>query len=265
MAEVARGVASPRRPHRLSLALVGVSSFFVLWQVFSAGGWFPPRYLPGPATVLATMWQLSDQMYSGATLWGHLGASIGRFAAGFVLAAAVGIPLGLLMGWYRWLDDVVSPFFEALRFVAPIAWVPFAGLWFGTGIGGPTLVIFSGAFAPCLINAYRGAKHVDRRLLEAARTLGASGPRIVCEVLLPASLPSIIAGLRISAGIGWQSLVGAELIVVGSGVGYMMVQGQLNVETPIVMAGMVAIGMVGVGIDLALGAFDARIKKHWGH
>ena len=250
--------------HLAALSIAGLVGFFAIWELLSLGGWFPPKYLPGPVAVLQTLWALTQAPYSGATLWGHLLASVGRFGIGYVLAAAIGIPLGLLMGWYRWLDDIVSPFFEALRFIAPIAWVPFAGLWFGTGIGGPTLIIFSGAFPPCLINAYRGAKYADKRLLEAARTLGASGPRIVAEVLLPASLPSILAGLRVSAGIGWQSLVGAELIVVGSGVGYMMVQGQLNVDTPIVMAGMVAIGVVGVGIDFILRRVEAHIKKSWG-
>ena len=263
MAQV-RTAQAPGRGTLMLLSIAGMAGFFILWQLLSVSGWFPPRYLPGPATVSATIVRLSGETFSGATLWGHLMASLGRFGIGFVLAAAIGIPLGLLMGWYRWLDDIVSPFFEALRFVAPIAWVPFAGLWFGTGIGGPTLIIFSGAFPPCLINAYRGAKYVDKRLLEAARTLGASGPRIVAEVLLPASLPSILAGLRVSAGIGWQSLVGAELIVVGSGVGYMMVQGQLNVDTPIVMAGMVAIGLVGVVIDWLLRSTERRIKTHWG-
>ena len=247
-----------------ALSIAGLVGFFAIWELLSLSGWFPPKYLPGPVAVVQTIWALTLAPYSGATLWGHLLASLGRFGIGYLLAAAIGIPLGLLMGWYRWLDDIVSPFFEALRFIAPIAWVPFAGLWFGTGIGGPTLIIFSGAFPPCLINAYRGAKYVDKRLLEAARTLGASGPRIVAEVLLPASLPSILAGLRVSAGIGWQSLVGAELIVVGSGVGYMMVQGQLNVDTPIVMAGMVAIGIVGVIIDFSLRRVEAHIKKSWG-
>jgi len=260
-------VIGPRDSNRGQLALlsaVGVLAFFAFWHGLSASGWVPPRYLPGPVTVAQTIWRLSFETFSGDTLWGHLAASLGRFGIGFLLAAAIGIPLGLLMGWYRWLDHVISPFFEAFRYIAPIAWVPFAGLWFGTGIGGPTLIIFSGAFAPCLINAYRGAKFVDKRLLEAARTLGASGPRIVVEVLLPASLPSILAGLRVSAGIGWQSLVGAELIVVGSGVGYMMVQGQLNVDTPIVMAGMVAIGLVGVVIDWMLRTTERRINAHWG-
>lgn len=245
-----------------ALSLIGLVGFFVLWQLLSVSGRFPPEYLPSPLTVLRTIGDLSTQAYSGATLWGHLVASLGRFALGFFLAASAGILLGLLMGWYRWLDDVVTPFFDALRFVAPIAWVPFAGLWFGTGIGGPVLVIFSGAFPPCLINAYRGAKLVDRRLLEAARTLGASGPRVVAEVLLPASVPSIVAGMRISAGIGWQSLIGAELIVVSNGIGYLIVQGQLNVATNIVMAGMIAIGVVGVIIDFLLRRLEMRMGSY---
>lgn len=252
------------RGEQLALSWLGVAGFFAIWQIASVSGIVPQRYLPGPWVVATTIVDLTAQPYSGDTLWGHLSASLVRFATGFFLAAAIGIPLGLLMGWYRWLDNVVSPLFEALRFIAPIAWVPFAGLWFGTGIGGPMLVIFSGAFPPCLINAYRGAKYVDPRMVEAARTLGASGPRIVREVLLPASLPAIVAGLRVSAGIGWQSLIGAELIVVASGIGYMMVQGQLNVVTQIVMGGMVAIGVVGVVIDVVLRWFENRIKKSWG-
>ena len=121
--------------------------------------------------------------------------------------------------------------------MAPIAWVPFAALWFGTGIGGPIMVIFAGAFPPCLINAYRGAQLVEPQLIEAAQTLGAGNLRIIREVLLPASLPSIVSGLRVGAGLGWQSLVGAELIVASAGVGYMMVQGQSNLSTPTVMSG----------------------------
>jgi NitT/TauT family transport system permease protein len=181
---------------------------------------------------------------------------------GFGLAVAIGIPLGLLMGWFRWLDAVVTPLFDALRFVAPIAWVPFAALWFGTGIGGPVLIIFSGAFPPCVINAYRGAKYVETRFVEAARTLGAGNLRIITEVLLPASVPSIVSGLRVSAGLGWQSLIGAELIVASSGIGYLMVKGQSNISTTIVMSGMIAIGIVGAVIDVALRALEARVARH---
>jgi NitT/TauT family transport system permease protein len=151
-----------------------------------------------------------------------------------------------------------------LRFIAPIAWVPFAALWFGTGIGGPIMVIFTGAFPPCLINAYRGARFVDAKFLEAAHTLGASNLRIILEVLLPASIPSIVSGLRVGAGLGWQSLVGAELIVASSGVGYMMVQGQSAVSTPTVLSGMIAIGMVGYCVDLVLREMEALTRRRRG-
>ncbi len=246
------------------LSCLGLAGFFMAWHLLSMAGVFPPNYLPGPLTVLRTIVQYSSEPYSGATLWTHLGASLYRFACGFLLAAAVGIPLGLLMGWYRWLDDVVSPFFDALRFVAPIAWVPFAGLWFGTGIGGPVLIIFMGAFPPVLINTYRGAQQVDRKYIEAAQMLGASHLRSMTQVLLPAAVPSIVAGLRISAGLGWQSLVGAELIVASSGVGYLMVKGQASISTATVMSGMIAIGVVGIVIDIALRRVHQHIESRRG-
>lgn len=253
-----------RLGEKLAWGLLGLVGFIGLWTLLSVSGIVPRQFLPSPLDVLTRTLQLSSTPFAGATLPQHLASSLQRYALGVLLAAGIGVPLGLLMGWFRLLDDIVTPLFDGLRFIAPIAWVPFAALWFGTGIGGPVLIIFAGAFPPCLISAYRGAKFVDTRLLEASRTLGASGPRIVAEVLLPASLPSILAGLRVSAGIGWQSLVGAELIVVGNGIGYMMVQGQLNVATNIVMAGMIAIGIVGICIDVALRMFEQRLKARWG-
>jgi NitT/TauT family transport system permease protein len=244
-------------------SLVGFVGLFAVWFGLAHSGWIPRLVLPGPETVAAAFWRLTQDPFAGFTLQQHLLSSFIRFGSGFALAAAIGVPLGLMMGWYRWLDDVVAPIFEALRFIAPIAWVPFAALWFGTGFGGPVLIIFSGAFPPCLINAHRGARLVEPRLIEAAQTLGASHRRIIVEVLLPGALPAIVAGLRISAGLGWQSLIGAELIVVSSGVGYLMVQGQSNLATPIVMAGMVAIGIVGFIIDLALRGVEAWIRRGW--
>ena len=244
------------------LSVVGLASFFAVWTLIAVSGLVQPQFLPTPWAVAQEFFRLVNEPFAGYTLPVHLAASLGRFAMGFGLAAAIGVPLGLLMGWFRTLDVIVSPLFDALRFVAPIAWVPFAALWFGTGIGGPVLIIFSGAFPPCLINAYRGAKYVEPRYIEAARTLGVGNVRMVTEVLLPASIPSIVAGLRISAGLGWQSLIGAELIVASSGIGYLMVKGQSNISTAIVMSGMIAIGIVGVTIDVLLRALQARIERH---
>lgn len=258
-----RRQAAPGRTELLLLTGAGFVLLFGIWLAVARSGLVSPRFLPSPEAVAATFLRLLDEPFAGHTLPQHLLSSLGRFGLGFGLAAALGIPLGLLMGWYRWLDDIVTPVFEALRFIAPIAWVPFAALWFGTGLGGPILIIFSGAFPPCVINAHRGARLVETRLIEAARMLGAGPLRIILEVLVPGALPSIVAGLRISAGLGWQSLVGAELIVVSAGIGYLMVQGQSNLATPVVMAGMLAIGLVGFAIDVLLRAAERRIARGW--
>ena len=256
------GTLDPAR--RLLLGACGLLGFFGLWASIAGSGLVAHTFLPGPLDVAERLVVLLTTAFAGGTLLAHLGSSLQRFAAGYLLAAAIGVPLGLLMGRFRTLDDIVSPVFDALRFIAPIAWVPFAALWFGTGFGGPVLIIFSGAFPPCLLNAYRGARHVDPRYLEAAEMLGTPSGRVILEVLLPASVPSIIAGLRIGAGLGWQSLVGAELIVASTGVGFMMVQAQSAVSTTTVMVGMAAIGFIGVLIDVALRTIEARIHRRLG-
>jgi len=245
----------------LPYSLAGAATFLGLWFLLPQAGIVPSALLPSPVAVGKTFLELTQDPFAGYTIQQHLLSSFSRFAMGFGLAVAIGVPLGLLMGWYQWLDRAVAPLFETIRFIAPIAWLPFAVLWFGTGIGGPILIIFSGAFPACLINSHRGAKLTPRFLIEAAQTLGAKPRHIITQVLMPSALPSIVAGLRISAGVGWQSLIGAELIVVSSGVGYLMVQGQSNLATEKVMAGMVAIGCVGALIDVGLRAAERHFRK----
>ncbi len=249
---------------RWRLTGAGAAGFLALWSMAALLGITSRTFLPTPWDVVERFVQLLVQPFAGFVLHEHLLSSLRRFGMGFGLAVLVGIPLGLLMAWFRWVDRLVTPAFEAVRFVAPIAWVPFAALWFGTGIGGPVLIIFMGAFPPVLINTYRGAQQVDRKYIEAARMLGASSWRAMTQVLLPAAVPSIVAGLRISAGLGWQSLVGAELIVASSGVGYLMVKGQASVSTATVMCGMAAIGVVGLVIDVLLRRLQTSIEKRRG-
>lgn len=244
------------------LTAVGAFAFFAFWYLARVLHFAPPQFLPMPHEVLAKLIDLLHNPFAGATLEHHMLSSLRRFGMGFGLAALIGVPLGLAMGWFRLLDDIVTPLFDGLRFIAPVAWVPFAALWFGTGIGGPTLIIFAGAFPPCLINAYRGAKNVEVRFLEAASMLGVGNYRTITEVLFPAAVPSIIAGLRIGAGLGWMSLVGAELIVASSGMGNLIVRAQSAVATDTVMAGMIAIGLVGVVIDVLIRRLERQLLKH---
>ncbi len=244
------------------LTAIGTVAFFAFWYLARALHFAPPQFLPMPHEVLAKLIDLFHNPFAGATLVDHMLSSLHRFGMGFGMAAVIGIPLGLAMGWFRRLDDIVTPLFDGLRFIAPVAWVPFAALWFGTGIGGPTLIIFAGAFPPCLINAYRGAKNVDVRFLEAASMLGVGSFKTITEVLFPAAVPSIIAGLRIGAGLGWMSLVGAELIVASSGMGNLIVRAQSAIATDTVMAGMIAIGIVGVVIDVLIRRLERWLLKH---
>lgn len=246
------------------LSLAGAAAFFGLWQILAGSGLVSKFVLPSPSDVLVAALTMMVEPFAGDTIQGHVGASLVRWAMGFGLAAGIGVPLGLAMGYWRLLDAMVSPVFEAYRYIAPLAWVPFAALWFGTGIGGPVMVIFTGAFAPCVLNAYRGAHLVERHLIEAARTLGAGSLRVLAEVLLPGALPSVVSGLRVGAGLGWQSLIGAELIVVSSGIGYVLVLGQSNLAPEIVMAAMLAVGVTGLLIDVALRFAEARIRRRWG-
>jgi ABC-type nitrate/sulfonate/bicarbonate transport system permease component len=246
------------------LSIAGATVFFGLWQGLASSGLVSKFVLPSPAEVIMAGVSMAVEPFAGNTIQGHVLASLGRWAAGFALAAAIGIPVGLGMGYWRVLDAILSPIFEGYRYIAPLAWVPFAALWFGTGMGGPIMVIFTGALAPCLLNAYRGAHQVERHLTEAARTLGAGGLRIMLEVLLPGALPSVISGLRVGAGLGWQSLIGAELIVVSSGIGYVLVQGQSNLAPEIVIAAMLAVGVTGLMIDVALRTVEWRIRRRWG-
>lgn len=247
-----------------ALSLAGAAGFFFLWSAMALSGLVPRTFLPTPWEILSRLIELTHEPFAGYTLQMHLLSSLKRFVMGFILAVCVGIPLGLLMAWFRWVDKIVGPLFEAVRFVAPIAWVPFAALWFGTGIGGPILIIFMGALPPVLINTYRGAKYVDRKYIEASSMLGAGPWRGITQVMLPAAVPSIVSGLRISAGLAWQSLVGAELIVASSGVGYLMVKGQAGLSTATVMSGMIAIGLVGLVIDVLLQRLQKTIETRRG-
>jgi ABC-type nitrate/sulfonate/bicarbonate transport system permease component len=262
-----QGPARARNAGRLTqwfVSFLGVASFMGLWGAVTLGGLVSPHFLPSPSALLSRVADLAQHPYAGSVLQVHLLASLEKFGASYVLAVVIGIPLGLMMGRFRIMDWLISPLFETLRFIPPIAWVPFSILWFGTGFLAPTLVIFAGAFSPCVVNAYRGARLIDKPIIEAAQTLGAGGWRMIKDVVLPGALPHVVAGMRVGAGFGWQSLIGAELIVGSTGLGYLIIQGESNIEPAVVVAGMITIGLVGAALDYAMRAVEDWIRRDWG-
>ena len=257
------GMIAADVPPRPWVGILGIVAFIVVWHAVSLRV-DDRSTLASPVAVVASFLTMLREPFAGSTLEAHLLASLRRFGAGFGLAVLIGIPLGVAMGWFRWLHVVVQPLFNLLRFIAPIAWVPFAVLWFGTGFGGPVLIIFSGAFPACVIGAYGGARLVDVRLLEAARMHGARNLRILAEVIVPSAMPAIVSALRVAAGNAWQSLVGAELIVATSGLAYIMVRGQMNRTIVIVLVGMLAIGLVGLLLEWLFRRFERFVQRRLG-
>ena len=247
------------------MPVLGIATFFGAWTLATSLNLAPPTFLPSPLTVLHSMVELTQIPYAGSTLQLHLLASLEKFGISFAAAVLLGVPFGLIMGRSDVMKWALSPLFEGFRFVPPIAWVPFAIFWFGTGFLAPTLVIFAGAFAPCVINSYRGAQLIEQHLIEASQTLGAGRWRTFTEILLPAALTHIVAGVRVGAGFGWQSLIGAELIVGSTGLGYMIVQAGSNLQPAIVISGMITIGIAGASIDYLMRAIQHGVRRKWAH
>lgn len=202
--------------------------------------------------------RLLSEPFAGATLGGHLRDSLARWVAGVGAAVALGIPLGLLMGWNRIVNALVAPVFEPLRNVPPLAWIPLMIVWFGTSTLSQVAVVFVGAFPPCVLTGYRAIRIVDPVQLAAASTLGAGAWTRAVEVALPAGLPTIFAGLRIAFGNGWMALIGAELVGASTGLGFLIIRGQENLSAAIIIVGMVTIGITGLVLDALLAAFSRR-------
>ena len=235
-----------------------------VWDVAVVTGWAPASHIPRPWTVIATLFEQLVVPFAGHTLPVDAATSLGRWTLGFGLAVLIAVPLGLVMAWVRPIDYVVSPLFEILRFIPPLAWVPFAILWFGVGAEASAFVIVTGVLPPVLINTYVGARGVPRAFVDAARTLATPAHRMFLEILMPAALPVIVGGIRIGAGLGWMSLIGAELIAVRSGLGYKIVIGMQTFRPEFVISGMVAIGLIGFAIDLGTRRLERRVLLRFG-
>lgn len=224
-------------------------------------------FLPNPIEVVQRIARLAVEPLGAGPLLTHVHGSIVRLLSGFGAAIAIGIPLGLLMGYFRPINWLVQPIFELFRYIPPIAWAPFAMFWFGAGNSAQAYVIFTSAFPPILINTFRGVQLVDKGLINAARTLGAKSRTILLEVAIPAALPYIISGLRIGLATGWMALIAAEIVAgTGSrdGLGYLILQGQQQLHADLTIGAMVLIGIIGTLIDLAIRFVENRFA-YWRH
>lgn len=235
---------------------LGLAAFFAFWQAVSSLGIVDGFLLPSPVAVAQALWELALD----GSLWVHLGASLQRVAVGFLFACIVGLALGLVCGWWRGLSDFVRPVVEALRPIPPLAWIPITILWFGLGDAASYFLVFLGAVFPAFVATYTAVRGLDRNQMNAALCLGATRWQLFWDVLIPASLPIILPGLRIALGVGWMCVVTAELIAAQTGLGYLIQQSRMLFQINNVVAGMVAIGLVGFAMSAILERIERRVN-----
>jgi NitT/TauT family transport system permease protein/sulfonate transport system permease protein len=236
--------------------LVGIGFFLGLWQALSFFDLVDAFMLPSPWQVAQALWGMGVD----GSLWENLLASLKRVAAGYLLACAVGLTLGLICGWWRAVSDMVRPIVEALRPIPPLAWVPVSILWFGLGDASAYFLVFLGCVFPIFLATFTAIRSLDRDQINAALSLGAKPGLMLRDVLIPASLPIVMPGLRLALGIGWMCVVTAELIAAQTGLGYLIQQSRMLFQIQNVFAGMVAIGIVGYLMSALLERVERRVN-----
>ena len=204
------------------------------------------------------------ELVRDGTLWEHIGASLLRVGAGFALAVIVGVPLGLWMGWVDGAFQTLNPIFQILRPISPIAWIPIAILWFGVGNASPVFLIFLSSVFPMIVQTTNGVHTIEKRFLWAAENFGVSRYTLLTRVVIPATLPQIIVGMRIGLGVAWLVVVAAEMIALRSGLGYLIIDSRnAGNRYDLVIAGMIIIGLIGLMLDGLMRLLEGMNSVRW--
>jgi len=223
--------------------------------------WTGTKVFPSPLQVVRGV----GELWRRGLLLPYLRDSLVRVAVGYAAAVALGVPLGLCVGWSRNLATAINPLVELLRPISPIAWIPVAIVFFGIGNLAPIFLVFLGAFFPIVVTTHDGVRAVPPMYLRAARNFGLSPAQMLRRVLLPAALPQILSGLRIALGIAWLVVVAAEMIAVDSGLGYLIIDARnAGKRYDLVVAGMLLIGATGLVLDLAARRLERVRALRWG-
>lgn len=251
-----------------SLALVStlaVAASFVVWFLAAQLKLVDPLFLPGPIEVFETAIELGRDGYRQVSLWMHIAVSVGRALLAFFVATLVGVPLGLLMGRMPVVGAVLDPFVQFLRPLPKLALIPLVVVWFGIGEFSKFFLIFLATLLTVLVAAAAAVQSVPVGRIRAAQSLGATERQLFRHVILPSAVPEIFTGIRVAIGIGWTTLIAAEMIASSSGLGWMVMNASSYLRTDVVMLGIVLLGVIGYFLDVALVKAQRRIV-HWsGH
>jgi NitT/TauT family transport system permease protein len=217
---------------------------------------------PTPIQVLRGLVELGEK----GLLVKYIVASLFRVTWGFGLAVAVGVPLGLFLGWFSWAFTAINPLIQIMRPISPIAWIPLAILWFGVSDAAPIFLIFLASVFPITVSACAAVSNIQPVYVRAARNFGLSRVQLFRRVIVPATLPQIITGLRIALGVAWLVVVAAEMIAVNSGLGFLIIDARnAGKRYDLVVAGMVLIGLIGLALDILVRRLEKFDEVRWGY
>jgi ABC-type nitrate/sulfonate/bicarbonate transport system permease component len=256
------------RQRKIIRGTVGVAALLLLWQAMSAY-YHLDLILPPPTTVIKDVVQTVLLIRPGPWLYGpniyiHLLDSFMRAIVGFALAAALAIPMGLLIGRSRSAREFVEPVIRLLYPIPGIAWIPLAILWFGLSYKAVVFVVFIAEFFALFFNTEAGARAINPVIIDAARCYGASGFTLVRRVILPATIPYIITGMRIALGGAWRMIVAAEMLAAKDGVGFVLMQARYQFRAADLMMAMILISIVGFGTErLIVRTLERRTTEKW--
>ncbi|WP_040259465.1 taurine ABC transporter permease TauC [Pseudomonas massiliensis] len=254
-----RAPVSSRALSTRALSALTAATLILAWWAATRFGWVDPLFLPAPSAVLEKGWLLATTGYMDATLWQHLGASLQRIGLALGLAILTAIPVGIAIGRNRIARGVLDPLIEFYRPIPPLAYLPLIVIWCGIGEFSKVLLIYLAIFAPIAIATATGVRTVDPARLRAAQCLGATRTQLVRHVILPSALPDILTGVRIGLGVGWSTLVAAELIAATSGLGFMVQSAAQFLITDVVILGILVIAVVAFALELGLRALQRRL------
>jgi len=251
---------------RLNDHLWVVSSLTVLiiiglWFLGTHLGWINTLFFPSPTELYLAFKQLWQQGYLDITLGQHISASLLRVLSALLIALVTAVPLGILMGLVPVIRAVFTPLLDFYRPIPPLAYLPLIVIWLGIGEVSKVLLIFLAIFAPLTISTAEAVRRVDPHRVQAVRCLGASTLQVIRLVILPSIVPELLTGIRISLGVGWSTLVAAELIAANRGLGFMVQSAAQFLSTDVVVAGIVMIAIVALLIELLLRQLQKRFAR----
>jgi NitT/TauT family transport system permease protein len=255
------------------LGAVAIILFLLAWEGLARGWWadllhpvigsaadalkVKPIFLASPSAIVATGYQL---YFVSGEMWRHLGLSAFEFAVAFAIATMLGIPTGLISGRYRMLSDVVTPLLTALNATPQVALIPLVVLWMGTGLPARIFIIALLMIVPILINAHAAVRTIEPKLLKLARSMSASEAQVFRTIILPASMPFLLAGIRLSIGRGMIGIVVGEIYGSSVGVGVMINQAGTTFQTARVFVGVITIVMAGLVLSEIVRQIERRVE-----